>query len=157
SGRFLQFTYDAAGRRTQSIDQNGFQVNYFYDAAGRLSSLRDGANALIVAYQYDAAGNLMRKDLGNGTYTTYSYEVASQLLSLVNFAPNNSVNSRFDYTYDILGRTTSMTTLDGLWSYTYDATGQLTHAIFTSNNPAVTPNQDLLYAYDAAGNRTSTV
>ena len=47
-------------------------------------------------------------------------------------------------------------TLDGTWTYTYDADGQLTHAVFASTNPSV-PNQDLTYNYDAMGNRTSTV
>src|SRR5262249_3265765 len=32
-----------------------------------------------------------------------------------------------------------------------------THAVFSSNNPGVVPNQDLQYSYDAAGNRISTV
>ena len=49
-----------------------------------------------------------------------------------------------------------MATLDGAWTYTYDAAGQLIRAIFTSTNPAL-PNQDLAYNYDPAGNRTSTV
>ena len=31
------------------------------------------------------------------------------------------------------------------------------HAVFASNNPAVTPNQDLQYFYDAAGNRSQTI
>ena len=46
--------------------------------------------------------------------------------------------------------------MDGTWTYSYDAIGQLTHAVFASTNPAV-PNQDLAYAYDAAGNRTQTI
>ena len=49
-----------------------------------------------------------------------------------------------------------MATLDGAWTYSYDAAGQLTRAIFTSTNPDL-PNQDLAYNYDPAGNRTSTV
>src|SRR5262249_24079037 len=46
---------------------------------------------------------------------------------------------------------------DGAWVYNYDAIGQLTHAVFASNNTAVLPNQDLEYDYDAAGNRTQTI
>ena len=49
-----------------------------------------------------------------------------------------------------------MATLDGTWTYTYDGTGELTHAVFASTNPSV-PSQDLVYNYDALGNRTSTV
>lgn len=147
-GRFLQFTYDAGGRRTQSVDQGGFTVNYQYDAVGRLAGLTDGAGAPIVAYTYDGAGRLVRKDLGNGTFTTYTYDAADQLLSLVNHAPDGSVNSEFDYTYDLLGRRTSVTTADGTTEYVYDAIGQLVRVGL--------PNGRVIqYAYDANGNRTS--
>src|SRR5207244_1452265 len=47
-------------------------------------------------------------------------------------------------------------TLDGTWSYSYDADGQLIDAVFGSTNPGV-PNQNLVYNYDVMGNRTSTV
>jgi RHS repeat-associated protein len=155
-GRFLAYTYDAAGRRTRMVDQAGFTVNYAYDAAGRLASLTDGTGARIVSYSYDADGRLSREDKGNGTFTTYEYDAAGQVLHLVNRASNEAVNSRFDYTYDGLGRRTGMATTDGTWAYEYDPIGQLTHAVFTSTNAAI-PNQDLRYAYDAVGNRTQTV
>src|SRR5262249_27551446 len=54
-----------------------------------------------------------------------------------------------------LGRRITETTVDGNWTYTYDATGQLTRAVFASTNVAL-PNQDLEYDYDPAGNRTRT-
>jgi RHS repeat-associated protein len=156
NGRFLKFTYDASGRRTRSVDQDGFTVNYHYDAAGRLAGLTDGDGANIVTYTYDSAGRLIREDKGNGTYTTYEYDLAGQLLHLVNYAPDSSVNSRFDYTYDNAGQRTSMATLDGTWTYTYDATGQLIHAVLLSTNPSI-PSQDLTYVYDAMGNRIRTI
>jgi RHS repeat-associated protein len=154
--RFLEYFYDSAGRRKRMVDQDGFAVDYVYDAVGRLSDLTDDAGARIVHYVYDAAGRLSEEDKGNGTFTTYKYNAAGELLHLVNHAPNGSVNSQFDYTYDALGRRTTMTTLDGTWTYEYDAVGQLTHAVFASTNPAVA-NQDLRYEYDAVGNRTHTV
>ena len=113
SGRFLQYEYDSAGRRTQMVDQGGNEVNYAYDALDRLEQLADGTGAMIVSYGYDSTGRLGRKDMGNDTYTTYEYDSSGQLLHLVNRAPDDSVNSRFDYTYDSLGNRTSMDTLDG--------------------------------------------
>src|SRR5206468_1009869 len=41
-------------------------------------------------------------------------------------------------------------------SYQYDAVGQLTNAVFDSNNVAI-PDQDLVYVYDAVGNRLRTI
>jgi RHS repeat-associated protein len=162
-GLFLKYTYDAAGRRSQMVDQTGFTVNYTYDSVGRLAKLTDGNNALIDQYTYDAAGRLRGEDKGNGTYTTYEYDLAGELMHLVNHGPrpasnqDGPINSRFDYTYDDLGRRATMTTLDGTWTYSYDAVGELTQAVFASNNPTAIPNQDLQYSYDPAGNRTRTI
>ncbi len=156
-GRFLDFTLDPnSGRRMAMVDQTGFTVNYHYDTAGRLWYLTDGSNNRIVTYTYDPAGRLSRKDNGNGTYTTYQYDANGNVLHLINYAPGGAVNSRFDYTYNALGLRTTMATVDGTWTYSYDGTGQLTHAVFASTNHDV-PNQDLVYNYDAVGNRTSTV
>jgi YD repeat-containing protein len=157
NGRYLDYTYDAFGRRTQMVDQDGFATKYEYDAAGRLYRLRDSANTLLVTYTYDTAGRLSRIDKGNGTFTTYEYDAAGQILSLKNWRNATELNSKFDYTYDSRGRRVSMTTLDGSWTYGYDGSGQLIRAVFVSLNTATIPNQDLRYFYDAVGNRTKTI
>src|SRR5262249_20138003 len=157
-GHSLSYAYDSGGRRIQMVDETGFTINYRYDAVGRLAALTDGSNNPIDTYTYDAkTGRLTREDKGNRTFTTYAYDLGGELLHLINFAPDGSVNSRFDYTYDDLGNRTTMTTLDGQWTYTYDAIGELTHAVFASSDPAAVPNQDLQYAYDPAGNLTETI
>src|SRR5208337_3814050 len=58
--------------------------------------------------------------------------------------------------YNALGQRTGMATLDGTWTYGYDAIGELSTAAFASTNPAI-PSQNLAYSYDANGNRTQTV
>jgi RHS repeat-associated protein len=150
SGRFLEFAYDAGGRRTQSIDQEGFTIHYEYDAAGRLARLTNGSGDPIVSYTYDTAGQLTLKDLGNGTYTTYQYDAARQLEAVFNYAADGSVNSSFEYGYDVMGRRISMRTLDGDWAFGYDPTGRLN---------LVTPpsGRTIEYRYDAAGNRIAVV
>lgn len=147
-GRFLAYEYDAAGRRASMTDQDGREVHYGYDAKGRLAELTDENDARIAAYNYDAIGRLSRGDNGNGTYTTYDYDAAGQLVSLVNHRADDSVNSRFDYTYDDMGRRTSVTTLDGTTDYEYDAIGQLTGVTLPGG-------RHIEYRYDAAGNRTT--
>jgi RHS repeat-associated protein len=148
NGRFLHFTYDIGGRRTRLEDPSGVAVNYGYDPAGRLAGLSDGSGQPLVNYIYDAVGRLARKNMGNGTYTTYDYDGAGRLLHLINYAPGGSILSRFDYTYDALGRRTSMTTLDGLWTYQNDVSGQLTSITLPGG-------RTIQYVYDAAGNRMS--
>jgi RHS repeat-associated protein len=157
SGSYLKYTYDSAGRRIQMVDQTGYTVQFHYDALSRFTGLTDGANQAIVTYSYDLDGRLDSATKANGTSTRYTYDNAGKVLSIVNHAPGQAVNSSFVYTYNNQALCATETTLQGQWVYTYDATGQLTHAVLTSNNPAQSPNQDLQYFYDAAGNRTKTI
>jgi RHS repeat-associated protein len=146
TGRSLTYTYNADGQRTKLVSQDGYTVNYSYDTVGRLKTLTDGTGQSIISYDYDSAGRLTKETNGNGTYTTYQYDLQSQLTQLINYKADNTVNSKFEYAYDNLGRRTSMTTLEGIFQYGYDATGQLTSV--------VTPtNRTINYQYDAAGNR----
>jgi RHS repeat-associated protein len=153
--QWLEFTYDTGDRRASTHDSFGQEVHYHYDAVGRLDQLTDGAGAMIVAYTYDATGRLEHKGLGSGGYTTYHYDPDGQILDLINYAPDDSQLSRFQYGYDPLGQRTSMTTLDGQWTYEYDYLGQLIHAAFVSSNPEI-PDQDFSFVYDALGNRIRT-
>jgi RHS repeat-associated protein len=167
NGQFLKFSYNTIGQRIRSVDQTGFTVNYTYDALGRLEELTDGKGNLVVQYVYDAAGNLIQQDNGNGTFTTYTYDGNGDVLSITNHAPStggtsynpakSKVNSFDQYTYDALGDVLTDTNQDGKWTYTYDADGQLTKAVFTPNssNPDRLTSQNLQYVYDAAGNRVS--
>jgi RHS repeat-associated protein len=160
NGLVCIYAFDALGRKTQIVIQNAantYTTNYSYDSLGRLDKLTNGTGSLIIDYTYDAVGRLVKEVNGNGTYSVYTYDTASQITSLVNYAANNAINSKFEYTYDSLGRRTSMNTLEGKWDYTYDKIGQVTRAVFTSSNTSVSPNQDLTYVYDAAGNRIQTI
>ncbi|HEX3150377.1 MAG TPA: RHS repeat-associated core domain-containing protein [Gemmataceae bacterium] len=146
-GKFLEFTYDLGGRRTSSVDQDGFTSRYTYDAAGRLTAVLDGKNIKLVKYTYDLAGRLTRKDDANGTFATYSFDSLGRLQTIANHAPGGTVNSQFDYAYDQSGQLSSMTTGGLTTTCTYDLTGQLLSA--------TTPTRMLTYTYDANGNRTS--
>ncbi|MCB1967173.1 MAG: cadherin-like domain-containing protein, partial [Candidatus Accumulibacter sp.] len=155
-GQWLAFTYDAEGKRASSLDQTGHLLVYHYDGLDRLSRMEDEGGTSIVLYEYDAVGRLSRKSLGNGVFTTYQYDGAGQLLHLVNHNPDSSVLSFFDYTYDSRGRRIAEGTNYGHWTYTYDDIGQLTRAVLISTNAGIA-DQDLMYVYDALGNRSYTV
>jgi len=79
------------------------------------------------------------------------------VLSITNYAPNKSINSFDTYTYDAYVNPVTDTNQDGEWDYTYDADGQLVHAIFTPNSfdPDNLTGQNLQYVYDRNGNRIS--
>jgi RHS repeat-associated protein len=154
--RSLNFAYDAAGRRTQMIDQAGVTLNYTYDSKGRLSGLKNGSNASIVTYGYDTAGRLSQEINGNGTSTYYTYNLGGLVSGIYHYQVNGTLNSYFIYTYDARGRQSVAYTSDGTWAYTYDGSNQLTRAQLYSTNASIA-NQDLQYAYDAAGNRRQTI
>ncbi len=148
-GTYLQYSYNVVGQRTQSVDQTGYTLDYSYNAVGQLSELTSGTGDLVVQYSYDAAGRLVRKDLGNGTRTTIGYDANGNVTSLVNLAADHvTINSEYDYTYDVLGRQTTMTTGGVTTTYGYDADGQLLSVSDTAG-------LSLVYTYDAVGNRLS--
>jgi RHS repeat-associated protein len=150
SGLFFTFEYDEMGRRTRRTDQDGIVTNYIYDAIGRLNQMTDGNGLLIVDYDYDVAGRLSRKTLGNDVYSTFEYDNAGRLAHLINYAPNDSVLSRFDCTYNASGQRTSMTTLGGTYIYSYDPSGQLTSVTYPDGRV-------VSYVYDAVGNRVKVI
>jgi RHS repeat-associated protein len=154
NGRVESYTYNSAGQEATRTEPDGSVTQYSYDSDGRLTELRDGAGNLLDKYTYNGAGQLVRTDTGNGASTTYTYDAAGNVTEILNKNADGSVGSRFDYTYDEDGLVTAEATPDGDWSYSYDATGQLTHAVFASTNSAI-QSQDIRYTYDAAGNRIS--
>ncbi len=146
SGRFLAYTY-VSGRRAQMVDQDGFAVNYEYDRAGRLDVVRDRNHDVIVDYDYDSLGRVARETHGNFTVTQYAYDSSGQLTEITHRAPDATIQSQFTYTYDNLGRRSSVTTAEGTTLYAYDGAGRLTSVVLPTFRM-------LTYAYDAAGNRT---
>jgi RHS repeat-associated protein len=152
-GRWIGWEFDQDGNRTQQTDSSGHVVNYKYDSAGRLKDVRDGTDRPIVSYSYDAAGRMQREQKGNGTYTDYAYDDLGRVSVISHFAPDDTLNARFHYEFDAVGNRTTLTTLDGVWNYDYDPTGQLIRATFASSNPEIA-SVDLSYAYDANGNLT---
>jgi YD repeat-containing protein len=151
-GRFLEYGYDAAGRRSSLTDQTGYRLNYGYTANGQLESITTGTGKRLAGYSYDAMQRLSRQTLGNGVYTTYAYDIKGRLTGVASFSADGSDISAYDYLYDVNDRRTRMTSRDGVWDYSYDATGQLTRAIFTSSNAEI-PSRDIGYVYDKVGNR----
>jgi RHS repeat-associated protein len=155
NGRWLQFEYDSAGRRTRVEDHTGHITRYRYDSVGRMQSVRGPEDALVVQYTYTPAGRVAREEKGNGTSTEYTYDAVGRTATIVHRAPSGDVSGELSYSYDLQGRISSMSTPDGTWTYAYDLTDQLLQAHFASTN-ALIANQDLVYEYDAVGNRVRT-
>jgi YD repeat-containing protein len=127
------YTYDGASTRIASITQtDGSRIEFTYDAAGRVDTVKDvrGADVRTTDFDYSVVGQTTVTDaLGQATRLTYSTAAgqdSAQLLSVVTPAVNGS----------------SATT-----SYTYDADGNVASITDARGNPTV-------YGYDGAGNCT---
>ena len=146
-GRFLSITYDDSGRRSKVVDQSGMTIQYHYDALSQLSRLSDGSGKTIVEYRYDAVGRPILQSNANGTYTVYEYNNGYDITRIAHYAPDDTIQSSYEYTYDASGRRTGLTTVTGEWTWQYDAKSQLVSA--------TGPNGTFIdFQYDAAGNRS---
>ena len=147
TGHFFAYTYNVTGQRTQRADQDGRQLNYTYDAAGRLTRIADETDATIVSYTYDGTGRLERKTLGNDTYATYEYDTWRTAPTL-DRSRGRRVHSlplrlylrrqRQPHVHDHAGRR---------YDLHLRRAGQLTGTAYPGG-------RQVTYAYDAAGNRT---
>ena len=134
------YTYDAAGRRTSTIDANGNRSIYFYDEAGRL---RYTVNAMgeIEERQYDALGHL------TSTSQLATHFSPSSITGFIGGVLSAPENIRFDglmKSIKVLDKPNTTTT-----QYSYDAKGELVQT--QDANGGLTN-----YSYDAFGDIRST-
>jgi RHS repeat-associated protein len=82
----MSWQYDLAGRRTRATWNDGFYVTYDYDAANRMTAIRENGAAsgigVLATFAYDNLGRRTNITRGNGATTSYSYDVVSRLTSL---------------------------------------------------------------------------
>jgi RHS repeat-associated protein len=79
-GSQVTFTYDAAGRRTSMTDATG-TTHYSYDGSGRLLTVTD-PDGEVTAAAYDAAGQRSSLTYPGGLQVTYSYDGNGNLTAL---------------------------------------------------------------------------
>ena len=124
------YAYDQATARIAGVTQSdGTSVFFTYDAAGRVSAVKDHSDATTaqVTFSYDAATNSSAIIDGNGQTWTYRYDATTlQLTEASTPAVDGAVLST---------------------KFQYDASGNLL-SITDARNNTVT------YGYDTNGNRT---
>lgn len=165
----LTYSHDAVGNRTQmleSIDSvaAGF-TRYFYDALNRNVRIEQAAQQGAVDpvaekrvdLLYNAIGQFDRitryADLAGQTQATdsrYTYDELSRLSSITHRDATDAVLASYSYAYDAASRITQIADVDGTADYRYDGVSRLIAADHSDDA------RDESYAYDAAGNRTSS-
>lgn len=148
NGQSVYYGYNSDYQRSYTADNLGFNISYYYNEKKLLSEIRNStSNETIVSFEYDVNGKLSRKLLRNGAYTIYNYEEATnRLSSTMNYHSNDTLSSKFEYTYDTKGRVVGIETTAGNWTYKYDPGGQLIGWTDPNGNTEE-------YGYDGRSNR----
>lgn len=137
-----RFAYDAAGRLVQVTDSGENFTSITYDSLGRKTSMTE-PNTGAWAYSYDGNGNLTSQTDAKGQTLTFEYDALNRLARKVYpVDPGTGTSPTVTYTYDTgtngKGRRTGMTDLAGSASYTYDALGRLTSVTQITDGTAYT-------------------
>ncbi len=163
-----QTEYTAAGTVMKTIDPNGGEVYFCYDASGREVKhienptvgnpcLDYTANAAtdrdqVTLTGYDPSGNRISVVDSNGFETKYTYDNLNRLVKQTD--PMQHVTRNV---YDAAGNQIGLVDAKGIVTkYEYDATGRLTAVIENYQEGMATDQETNVrteYEYDAAGNR----
>ena len=148
-GTRIKYRYDGAGRREGSAYPDGSAVGCEYNAAGKLSRVLSDAG--VTGYSYDMAGRPVRRTLPDGTETSHEYNPLGAPASLTHVR-DGMVLDGFRYAYDPAGNIKGMERHrgglgdeSGLYEYTYDNVGRL--------SSVVKGEMVKRYRYDERGNR----
>ena len=142
-GSTTTYTYDAGNRLTQVVDSVSGTITLTYDNLDRLTA--EATPQGTVSYTYDVAGRRRSMTVQGQTPVTYTYDDAHRLTKITQGA------SAVTIAYDAADRAVSLTLpADVIAEYGYDAASQLTNITYQR---AGTVLGDLIYEYDAAGNR----
>ena len=138
-------------RQLAAITSSFYSVEYAYDSLGRLSTVigAEGTNT----YAYTTAGTLWTNlTLANGTTAERQFDALLRLTNLVNRA-DAGVLSSFALILDDADQRTQVVREDGkVYTYGYDAIGQLTNAAATLPDGTPWSGYQFSYTYDATGN-----
>ena len=150
NGQRITYKFNDFQRRV-ALSTAGLNLVYTYDRFYRLSEVvrvdQSGRGDILLKLEYNSQGMVSKRVLGNGAYSEYVLDpINFKLSKMVNYFPNGSISSYFDYSYDRKGRIIQLNTSSGNWQYKYDAASQLVE----STDPH---GKVVRYTYDKRKNR----
>jgi len=145
-------------RLRASLTVGSQSVAYSFDAARRLQTIISGTGTFGYTYQSGFGGSyssplVQTISLPNGMSITNGYDNAGRLTTTAMLNSSLAALDLQQYAYNANNWRTSQTRYDGSSvAYTYDHIGQLKTASAKESGGASRLNEQLGYAYDAAGN-----
>ena len=157
TAKAIAYNYNSDGDLERLTYPDGTALGYTYDPRGLLTSIKQGT-VEVAGFNYDSAGNRLGRNLRNGVDTTLTYDNVQRLTSIKDVGPSAASLQRFDYGYDAMSRRKYSKKADGRGDvYAYDTSGQLDSVKYDAETPDIVPanaQRTVIYAHDAAGNRT---
>lgn len=153
--------YDQLGR-VVSRAINGVAESVVFDTLGRLQTVTNPLGTFNYSY-VGATERLQTLAYPNGQTTDLSYFGANddhRLQQILHKKPGGALLSRHAYTYEPSGNIKTWTqetdvSAAKVYDFEYDRADQLTAATLRTTDPTPSIVKRYVYAYDAAGNRTS--
>ncbi len=170
-GSECAYSYDALGRRTSVVDENGHEIKFGWDRFGLASrttavgqvtdyvrddlgllkevvSRRNGGEDRRISCVCDEFGRTVRADYGNGETETFAYDKWNRL------AKHTRGKVEETYAYDHFGRVVEKRENGLTTTYAYDAWGNRLSRATTNRRGAVVSKENR--AYDKFGRLAET-
>jgi RHS repeat-associated protein len=163
SSSAITSTYDELGRElSRSINGSANPSSVTYDSLSRISTVVNPLGTFTPTYVSSVSLRLASIAYPNGQSANFTYLSTSgdlRISEIKNLNSSSAVISKFNYTYDAEGETTTWKRQadsgdPSQYALAYDGTGQLTAANDVDTTTSSIIN-DYFYGYDATGNRTS--
>lgn len=166
NGEFRQtFEYDALGRLTSFVDNNGQKVDVVLDSRGKVKEKTFSDNRKYV-YEYDSEGNCISSIDGKGRKQTFEYGPLNKLTKAT-----DNLNNVKEYSYYPGGALKSVLNPDGSGvEFEYDKNGNLLKRRYSTGHETVFAYDALdriisvrqgdnvtTYEYDSSGNVSSEI
>ena len=154
-GSTAYYTYDVMDNLTAVTDYMGRGTSYTYDIEGNMLSITDAAGRKETM-TYDVAGRITSYTSNGGNRITYDYDKLDNLVEKSYQDAKGKENAEpVKYAYDALGQRINMYDSTGETAYTYDGLGRIT-SVTTYRNE--TGEGDVIgYTYDTADNLSAII
>jgi len=153
----LSYLYDDAGNRIRITHPDTSYFTYAYDAANRVTDIRENGGTLLAHFDYDVLSRRTGLARGSGvTSTGYQHDAGSRLVLIDHqFPAMPASNGSIGFTYSRVGQVLTRTISNNAWANTthgivarpYTPNGLNQYGQVGTGGPS--------YAYDPRGNLTS--